>query len=205
MSEIVRVTRDPLDVGQIFQEVAAASTGAVSIFVGTTRDNFEGKKVVRLEYEAYIPMAEKIMQRLCGAIRSRFNEVLNVAIVHRLGAVGLKEASVVIAVSSSHRKDSLEAVEFAINELKASVPIWKNEVYEGENEGSSWKQNKECKWATSEAMPPPDISEPTAVDPSLIQISASQEEIEKRIDVFRQKKRAELDKANVLEFCNRFS
>ncbi|CAN0150984.1 unnamed protein product, partial [Ectocarpus sp. 12 AP-2014] len=73
-------------------------------------------------------------------VRDRW-DVLKIALVHRLGVTEVGEASVIIAVSSVHRKDSLEAVEFAINTLKATVPIWKLEVYEGDSR--VWKENAE--------------------------------------------------------------
>ena len=96
-----------------------------------------------MEYEAYEPMALKEMYKLCSNIRSQWN-VHNIAIHHRLGEVPVKEASVVIAVSSPHRKESLRAVEYAIDALKASVPIWKKEIYD--NNTADWKENKECSW-----------------------------------------------------------
>ena len=119
--------------------VVDASCGAISTFVGTTRDHFDGKKVVCLEYEAYVPMAVKKLRSLCDEVRTKWR-VGKIAILHRLGPVDVKEASVVIAISSAHRKASLEAVHFAIDQLKATVPIWKKEMYEG---GTCWKQNAE--------------------------------------------------------------
>jgi molybdopterin synthase catalytic subunit len=83
------------------------------------------------------------MEKLCAEMRAKWPSLHNVAVYHRTGVVGVTEASVVIAVSSAHRRDSLEALHFAIDELKAKVPIWKKEVYEG---GQVWKQNKECMW-----------------------------------------------------------
>ena len=72
----------------------------------------------------------------------------------RLGLVPVKEASVVIAISSAHRKESLEAVQFSIDALKASVPIWKKEVYDGEEENTeSWKANPECTWKENNRPP----------------------------------------------------
>jgi len=103
-------------------------------------------QVIKLEYEAYESMALKEMTNICNKIRSQWN-VEGIAIYHRIGEVSISKASVVIAVSSFHRAESLKAVEYAINTLKASVPIWKKEVYEtGEPQ---WKQNKECKWTNS--------------------------------------------------------
>jgi len=142
MDDIV-ITTAPLDVAAISSSVTDPCTGATSLFVGTTRDNFQGKKVVRLEYEAYEPMAKKEMAKLCKELRSRWS-LHNIAIHHRLGLVKVTEASVIIAVSSPHRKESLEAVQFAIDKLKETVPIWKKEVYE--EGGEEWKQNQECKW-----------------------------------------------------------
>ena len=69
----------------------------------------------------------------------KWEDLHHIAIYHRLGEVGPCDASVIIAISSAHRKASLEAVHFAIDELKATVPIWKKELYE---DGSEWKENK---------------------------------------------------------------
>jgi molybdopterin synthase catalytic subunit len=91
-------------------------------------------------------MALKEMLNICAKIRLQWN-IEGIAIYHRIGEVPISEASIVIAVSSSHREESLRAVEYAINTLKASVPIWKKEVYEtGETQ---WKENKECTWIDS--------------------------------------------------------
>jgi len=153
----------------------------------------KAKKVVKLEYEAYEPMAKKKLKELCNRLRVKWADLKNIAIFHRLGAVGPREASVIIAVSSAHRKDSLEAVQFAIDELKATVPIWKKELYE---DGSEWKENKECFWTSKQEM---EIA--ANVDPSLVQITASNDEINGRINQFIATKRADIDNANIMEFC----
>jgi len=142
MDEVI-ITYDPLDVGAISSKATASCTGATSLFVGTTRDNFQGKNVLQLEYEAYEPMAKKEMLKLCADVRSKWS-LHNVIIHHRLGLVKVTEASVVIAVSSPHRKESLEAVQYAIDKLKETVPIWNKEIYE--EGGQEWKANQECKW-----------------------------------------------------------
>lgn len=90
-------------------------------------------------------MAKKELQKICDTLRFRWQDVINIAIYHRLGLVAPKEASVVIAISSPHRQASLDAVSYAIDELKKKVPIWKKELYH--NGDSDWKQNKECQWA----------------------------------------------------------
>lgn len=139
--EDLRLSASPLDVNAAFLYVTEPATGATSMFVGTTRDNFEGKKVVKLEYEAYESMALKELQKLCCAIRSHYS-VNRILVHHRLGEVKVREASCIIAISSPHRKEALEAVNFAIEKLKATVPIWKKEVYE--DGAAQWKENKNC-------------------------------------------------------------
>ena len=84
------------------------------------------------------------MTNICDEIRSKWPDIMKIAIFHRLNVVPVKEASVVIAISSPHRQSSLESVQFAIDELKRTVPIWKKELYD--NNAESWKANKECQW-----------------------------------------------------------
>ncbi|KAI0217132.1 Molybdopterin synthase catalytic subunit [Lamellibrachia satsuma] len=141
----VSVTECPLSIEQMTQLVTSPSSGAIATFIGTTRDDFDGKKVVRLEYEAYQPMAEQQLRKICGEVRSKWPAVERMAIAHRTGLVPVAESSVIIAISSPHRRDALEGVQYAIDVLKASVPIWKKEVYE-ESE-SKWKENRECPWS----------------------------------------------------------
>lgn len=101
-----------------------------------------------MKYEAYDKMANKMLAKICDDIREKWPDVKHIALYHRLGFVPIKESSVVIAISSPHRQDSLEAVQFAIDELKRSVPIWKKEIYGGAHEGTAlWKENKECEWS----------------------------------------------------------
>jgi len=138
-NNFVCLTNSPLERWNVSSMVVSPSCGAVATFIGTTRDNFVGKKVVCLEYEAYRPMAIKQMRKLCEDIRSKW-QVSKIAVLHRLGRVDVGEASVVIGVSSDHRKEALEACHFAIDHLKATIPIWKKEQYQ---DGSTWKQNRE--------------------------------------------------------------
>lgn len=101
-------------------------------------------QVVSLEYEAYEPMALKSLNTICAEIRAKWEAVHSIAIYHRLGLVPVKEASVVIAISSPHRQASLDATAFAIEALKKHVPIWKKELYSGAE--PQWKKNAECNW-----------------------------------------------------------
>ena len=138
----VHLTTSVLDVTACADLVTVDATGATALFVGTTRDNFAGKAVTRLEYEAYEPMALKEMAAIADAARTKWT-LARIAIVHRLGVVPVREASVVIAVSSAHRREALEALQFLIDTLKARVPIWKKEWYADET--GAWKENAEAK------------------------------------------------------------
>ena len=201
MTDIIEITHEPLAVDAITDQVKDASTGAISIFIGTTRDHFEGKKVAKLDYEAYVPMAKKELAKVCKKMRDQWS-LCNIAIYHRLGEVKVTEASVVIAVTSEHRKESLEAVHFAIDDLKANVPIWKKEVYD--NDAPAWKQNKECKWkAVKSEKEIPNSGDRIEVDPDEIQLNVPSDVINARMEAFMNRKRQEIDHANVLEFCDR--
>ena len=118
------------------------SCGAVATFVGVTRNNFNGKIVKKLSYEGYTPMAEKELKKLCDDTVQKFSSVKRIAAVHILGDCPVGKPSVILAVSSPHRRESIRSIEFLIDELKARVPIWKLEVYEGD-EQSVWKENLE--------------------------------------------------------------
>lgn len=204
MSNFLKFTCDKLNVEDITNLVTSASCGAISVFVGTTRNNFDGKTVLSLEYEAYEAMGIKAMEKICIDIRKQWGDVENIALYHRLGRVPIKEASVVIAVSSPHREDAIKATEFCINSLKRSVPIWKKEIY-SDNQ-STWKENKESQ---NDSHPPKrkkynfEITQevqPNYVPPHLIQIKASKEDLDFRIGNFMERKRAEIDAHNIAEF-----
>ncbi|XP_045503041.1 molybdopterin synthase catalytic subunit isoform X1 [Colias croceus] len=188
----LKLTVDKLSVDEITELVVHESCGAVSLFVGTTRDNFEDKKVLRLEYEAYEPMALKAMKNICEEARSKWPAIHGIAMYHRLGNVPCREASVVIAVSSPHRRDSLDAVAYCIESLKANVPIWKKEVYEGSE--AVWKENVECAGVNKE------YPQSVEIDKNLVQVTVSNEEIQKRIQNFIERKRAQVNKSNIHDF-----
>ncbi|KAK9877310.1 hypothetical protein WA026_017702 [Henosepilachna vigintioctopunctata] len=145
--DYLKFTREKLSVEAVTDLVISPSCGAVSVFIGTTRDYFENKNVLSLEYEAYEKMALKVLTNLSNEIRNQWKSVENIAIYHRLGTVPVKEASVIIAVSSPHRVEAMKATEWCIEQLKKSVPIWKKEIYK-ENL-SEWKENKECTWSSN--------------------------------------------------------
>ena len=129
-----RVTDQPLSLDAAVAEVTDERAGAVATFTGTVRRQSRGREVMRLEYEAYAEMAEDVMAQLARDLQERY-ELCAVAIHHRVGTLGIGEASVAIAVSAPHRQDALAACKDAIDTLKETVPLWKKEVYEG---GEEW-------------------------------------------------------------------
>lgn len=137
--DLVQISYAPLDAKEYIAAVQDDGAGGISVFIGTTRDTFEGKEVLRLEYEAYVPMALAKLTELCKEARAKW-PLAKVALGHRLGLVPVGDASVIVAVSSTHRHAAIEGCRFLIDELKARVPIWKKEVYAS---GETWKENKE--------------------------------------------------------------
>lgn len=129
-----RLSEEPLSLEDAVREVASDDAGAIATFTGTTRARSRGRDVVRLEYEAYEGMAEAEMERITADLKAR-HSLIDVAIHHRVGVVGIGETSVVIAVSSAHRADALAACAEAIDTLKGTVPLWKKEIYVG---GEEW-------------------------------------------------------------------
>ena len=129
-----RVTDKPINLQELIDYVTDPEAGAVATFIGTTRNNNEGRKVIALDYEAYPEMAEKELMRLGEEAKKRW-QICRMAIVHRVGPVQITEPSVMIAVSAAHREAAFAACRFAIEEIKKTVPIWKKEVYEG---GEIW-------------------------------------------------------------------
>jgi molybdopterin synthase catalytic subunit len=129
-----RVTNDPIDLNELVRYVTDPEAGAIATFIGTTRNNNEGRKVIALDYEAYPEMAEKELARIGEHARKQW-PICRMAIVHRLGPVQIGDASVIIVVSSAHRDAAFAASRFAIEEIKKTVPIWKKEVFEG---GEVW-------------------------------------------------------------------
>jgi molybdopterin synthase catalytic subunit/molybdopterin converting factor small subunit len=136
------VADQPLDVNAITGLVSHPDHGAALVFIGTTREWTVGKRTITLEYEAYRPMAVSAMRSIGDEIAGQWPGTIT-AMAHRIGAVGIGEISVVIAISSAHRAEAYEASRFAIERLKQTVPIWKKEVYE---DGTEWKGHQLGPW-----------------------------------------------------------
>ena len=140
---MIQIVDKNIDVVELLASVSVPEAGGIDMFLGTTRNHSKGKKVIRLEYEAYSPMALRMMSEIESEIRKRWS-VQKISIVHRIGVVPVMEASVAIAVSAAHRKEAFEACRYAIDELKKRVPIWKKEIFE---DGEVWVENVESKIA----------------------------------------------------------
>ncbi len=130
------LSSDRLPAGAALDWAAVPSCGAVVCFSGTARDSSEGRpNVTALEYEAYDEHVVPRLGAIAREIRSRWPEVRRVALLHRTGSVPIGESAVVVVVSAPHRPEAFAAARFGIDSLKATVPIWKRERWEG---GESW-------------------------------------------------------------------
>jgi molybdopterin synthase catalytic subunit len=132
----VAITGETLPLGEALEFVRRPSCGAVTLFVGTVRDHAPGRPGVTLvESEAWPEQVLLRMGEIIASARARWQGLGAVAILHRSGPLEVGEASVVVAVSSPHRADSLDAARWCIDTLKDTVPIWKHEVWDG---GEDW-------------------------------------------------------------------
>ena len=136
---MVGLSDHPIDPRALEEAVAHPGAGAILTFSGVTRDHFEGRRVRALEYQAYGEMAQAELQRIHDEVVARWPGT-RLALLHRTGRLEIGEASVVIAVSAPHRGEAYEASRYAIDQLKARVPIWKKELYD---DGQAWKENAE--------------------------------------------------------------
>lgn len=134
----VALTTEPLQMQPLMDLVSGPGRGGICAFVGTVRDNFEGKSVSRLEYEAYEAMALSEMSRLCDEIEAKWDGVA-VAMHHRVGVLEIGEAAVIVVAAGGHRQESFAACRYGIDTLKDRVTIWKKEIYA---DGSTWKANE---------------------------------------------------------------
>ncbi|MCA9178445.1 MAG: molybdenum cofactor biosynthesis protein MoaE [Planctomycetales bacterium] len=126
---MIRLTREPIDTQAILDSVRCPEAGAVVLFLGTTRELTKGRRTLWLDYEGYEEMAIRQLENLEQEARARW-PIEQCVIVHRLGRVDLSEASVAVAVSTGHRRESFEAGQWLIDRLKEVAPIWKQEHWE---------------------------------------------------------------------------
>lgn len=130
----IKLLDTPLSTQECIDFVSNDNAGGISVFIGTVRNQTKGKEVVRLDFEAYAPMAISEMRKIAEQATKKW-PVEKMAIHHRVGTLHIQEIAVVIAVATPHRKAAFEACAYAIDTLKETVPIWKKEVFE---DGEVW-------------------------------------------------------------------
>jgi molybdopterin synthase catalytic subunit len=135
------IQHTPIQYSELFNDFRNPNSGAVVLFSGEVRNNNKGREVTHLEYEAYEPMANKMIEEILEEAKSRFR--LNQAVcVHRLGRVEISGCAVVVITGAGHRKEAYDANRYIIDKVKNEVPIWKHEFFaDGTNE---WGQNCDC-------------------------------------------------------------
>ena len=135
--DIYEITREPIDIAGLRKRLLEGDSGAVVIFDGVARNNTRGRRTLYLEYEGYEPMALRTMEQIGVEVHERW-PINRLGIIHRLGRIDTTESSVVIVVTSAHRKIAFEACHYAIDRLKKIVPIWKKEFFE---DGAVWVES----------------------------------------------------------------
>lgn len=128
------ITTEVLDPDALLRVVEGPGMGAVATFLGLVRNHNQGRRVLYLVYEAYEPLAERVLARIVDEAREQWPSIA-VAIHHRIGRLAIGEASVAIAAASPHRADAFAACRYAIERVKQIAPIWKHEFFEG---GDVW-------------------------------------------------------------------
>ena len=130
----IKITSDKLNLQECYRFVEDASCGGISAFIGTVRNDTQGKEVTQLDFSTYKPMAIKEMQKIAELTLEKF-DIYKIAVHHAEGVLKIGDIPVIIAVSSKHRKAAFAACEFAIDTLKEKVPIWKKEYF---SDGEVW-------------------------------------------------------------------
>lgn len=139
--DLFEITRAPIDIAGLRARLLEGDSGAVVIFDGVARNNTKGRRTLYLEYEGYESMARRTMEQIGSEVHERW-PINRLGIIHRLGRTDVTESSVVIVVTSAHRKIAFEACHYAIDRLKKIVPIWKKEYFE---DGAVWVENDEMR------------------------------------------------------------
>ena len=130
----VKISDKKLSLQECYAFVEDDSCGGIATFIGTVRNDTQGKEVQQLDFTTYKPMAIKEMQKIADLALERF-DIKKIAIHHAEGLLQIGDVPVIIAVSSKHRKAAFLACEFAIDTLKETVPIWKKEYF---TDGEVW-------------------------------------------------------------------
>ncbi|MBY6036346.1 molybdenum cofactor biosynthesis protein MoaE [Fictibacillus nanhaiensis] len=136
--KLFEICNAPIQTQDVINKVIHHNSGAVSVFIGTVREMTGEKQTQFLQYEAYVPMAEKQLEKIGEEIQTRWPKA-KAAITHRIGTLQISDVAVTIAVSTPHRQDAFEASRYAIERIKEIVPIWKKEHY---RDGEEWVGNQ---------------------------------------------------------------
>ncbi|HYP27400.1 MAG TPA: molybdenum cofactor biosynthesis protein MoaE [Blastocatellia bacterium] len=160
--DVFEITREPIDIPGLRGRLLRGDSGAVVIFDGVARDNTKGRPTLYLEYEGYVEMALQMLRRIGEEVHEKW-PINRVGIVHRLGRIDISESSVVIVVTSAHRRVAFEACHYAIDRLKKIVPIWKKEYFE---DGAVWVEGEGA--AAGARGQEPGASEEVTSDSSII-------------------------------------
>ncbi|HEY8782337.1 MAG TPA: molybdenum cofactor biosynthesis protein MoaE [Mucilaginibacter sp.] len=134
MSTQIQISPTPLNIQSAIDWIQSPESGGIDVFIGTVRNATKGKRVIRLEFEAYEAMALAEMEKI---VKQAFEKwpVQKALVHHRIGVLEVGEAPVIIAVSAAHRAGAFDACRYIIDTLKQTVPIWKKEVFE---DGEVW-------------------------------------------------------------------
>lgn len=134
MSTQIQILTTPLNIQTAIDRVMSPESGGIDVFIGTVRNATKGKRVIRLEFEAYEPMAIAEMEKIAKQAFEKW-PVQKAVILHRTGVLEVGEIPVIIAISAAHRAAAFDACRYIIDTLKQSVPIWKKEIFE---DGEVW-------------------------------------------------------------------
>jgi molybdopterin synthase catalytic subunit len=135
MTQETLVSTHPLQLDHLVRLVSTSGgVGAVATFIGIVRDHNQDRRVTRLEYDAYEPLAVKALEQICQEACVEWPDV-KLGVHHRIGPLSIGEASIIIAAASAHRADAFSACRYVIERVKQIVPIWKHEFFEG---GEVW-------------------------------------------------------------------
>ena len=137
---MITITESELDIQSFTDCVLGNENGAVNTFLGVTRNSTSGRAVIKLEYECYLPMAQKKLEEIRLEAIEKW-KISSVAIGHRVGTLAIGETSLVVAVSGPHRSPVFEVCQYIVDRIKEDVPIWKKEFFEA---GAIWVDSTRC-------------------------------------------------------------
>jgi molybdopterin synthase catalytic subunit len=136
------ITTGPIEAAQVLGEVGSRADGAVLLFLGTVREQNDGRPVTGMRYDAYTAMADQVLHAIAAEAAEQAGTD-RIAVVHRTGELAIGEVSVAIAVSTPHREPAFAAARFIIEQIKLRLPVWKHEHY----------ADRESRWLEG-AVPP---------------------------------------------------